>query len=150
MCLITHFILMSNLNIMTSVKSLLCVRFLSLSLFVLAVLNLVTRAMVRAFLHAKLMLLFSFSVSVNFYFYFFKLCVYLVYDFHNKYKYISRKRCEMQLRWQLLITNRKSYIIALLCLVSWLKYEISMWVFVYKSKECLLTENIYLVWFSLA
>jgi len=43
---------------------------LSLSLFVLAVLNLVTRVMVRAFLHAKLMLLFSFSVPVNFYFYF--------------------------------------------------------------------------------
>ena len=39
--------------------------------------------MVRAFLHAILMLLFSFFVLVNFYFLI--VCVYLVYDFHNKY-----------------------------------------------------------------
>ena len=42
--------------------------------------------MVRAFLHAILMLLFSFFVLVNFYFLI--VCVYLVYDFHNKYIYI--------------------------------------------------------------
>ena len=42
--------------------------------------------MVRAFLQAKLMLLFSFSVPINFFFlFYFLLCVYLVYDFYNKY-----------------------------------------------------------------
>ena len=40
---------------------------LELVLFVLVVLNLVKRAIVHVFLHAKLRLLFSFFVPVNFY-----------------------------------------------------------------------------------
>ena len=49
------------------IKSVLCSRFSSLFLFVLVLLNLVTRAMVHVFLHAKLRLLFSFFALVNFY-----------------------------------------------------------------------------------
>ena len=73
--------------VMTSVKSVLCVRFSSLFLFVLVVLNLVTRAMVHVFLRAKLKLLFSFFVLVNFYSLI--ACVYLVHDFYNKYIIIN-------------------------------------------------------------
>ena len=53
--------------LMTSIKSVLCVRFSSLFLFVLVISNLVTRAIVHVFLHAKLRLFFSFFVLVKFY-----------------------------------------------------------------------------------